>query len=194
MRPYVGYNLLPRSPKGKGFSPSVSSGALLRVISVALVVALVVVYGYAVWLLRGLNLATSRLREEIPKMVASNKELEGKFEELVLISRSSQMAWDMVSGSYPVVRFLQMLEAGLPMGAWIEQLSFSDGKVVCEGYAFAEADVIDFVRSLSEAELVADVSAPVMRRERISPTGEILVRFRLGCQLRRVGELVGGVR
>lgn len=191
MKPYIGYNLVPRSSKGRRFSFSASPSALFRALLVALLLALVAAYGYAFWLLRSINAATSRLKDEIPKIVASNKELEGKFEELVVISKSSQMAWDMVSGSYPIVRFLQMLEAGLPMGAWIDQLSFSDGKVTCEGYAFAEADVIDFFRSLSEAELVADVSAPVMRRERIPSTGEILVRFRLGCQLKRVADLVG---
>ena len=146
-----------------------------------------VTFGYGLVVSRALKAERVSLQKRIEQLQMQNVKLGKELDRLKAVEEDYRGALGLLQQELPSLEFFTVLERALPPTVWLETASVGKGKVSMTGNAFTENDVVDFGRSLMEADVVAAVGFPVTSR--VTREGESVIRFSLDVQIRDLMEL-----
>jgi Tfp pilus assembly protein PilN len=162
-----------------------------RIVAAVLVLSFLLVagvtFGYGLVVSRALKAERVSLQNRIEQLQMQNVKLGKELDRLKAVEEDYRSALGLLQQELPSLEFLTVLERALPPTVWLETASVGKGKVSMTGNAFTENDVVDFGRSLMEADVVQAVGFPVTSR--VTREGESVIRFSLDVQIKDLMEL-----
>ncbi|MFP4482466.1 MAG: PilN domain-containing protein [Thermovirgaceae bacterium] len=162
-----------------------------RIVAAVLVLSFLLVagvtFGYGLIVSRAMKAERIDLQNRIEQLQLQNIKLGKELDRLKAVEEDYRSALGLLQQELPSLEFLTGLERALPPTVWLETTSVGKGKVSMTGNAFTENDVVDFGRSLMEADVVESVGFPVTSR--VTREGESVISFSLDVQIKDLMEL-----
>lgn len=162
-----------------------------RIVAAVLVLSFLLVagvtFGYGLVVSRAMKAERLALQNRIEQLQFQNVSLGKELNRLKAVEEDYRSALGLLQQELPSLEFLTVLERALPPTVWLETTRVGAGRVAMSGNAFTENDVVDFGRSLMEADVVQSVGFPVTSR--VTREGESVIRFTLDVQIRSLMEL-----
>ncbi|MBS4062090.1 MAG: PilN domain-containing protein [Bacteroidetes bacterium] len=147
--------------KGKKKEPKQPAASKFLVYVLAAAVASILIGG-------GFTYYLSYSKEQLKKQIESNKNLVGqlqqkiqdvkKFEALnASFEQKAGLIENLRRNQAVPVRILDEVSAVLPEGVWLSSLLYKDDKVVIEGFAFTNLDIVSYIDNFKKSEIISDV-------------------------------------
>lgn len=149
-------NLLPlrRKRRPKPIPPFIVTMAIITLVTIIVIINLVFLFNSRLSAKKKTFHANEQRLAELKLKI---KEVENYEQLNKSIQQKNNIIEQLRKNQSIPVKLLDEINNLLPMGVWLDEMTFSGGNVNIDGFAFENSDIVSYINNLKNSQLLADV-------------------------------------